>query len=251
MARAELPEGAVDPCERDAEILSALAARAEVATGLQLLAILHDDVDAAVGVALKTVRELEATEVSSTWARSVLAGLPEEPVEIARVAIALAGPDFEEAHERVFGGAATRLIDAMAPMLEQLERRIVALRNTDVRLSSTLGAHGRGFHDTVIVGAHGLPGDEPDPQGPLVLAVHEVAVHAASHVLEARGVEPTWARSERVALTAATAAVCGTPIAERYATWQAGLATSALVAESDLPEGVVNETIHALLGPSA
>lgn len=250
-ARAALPDGAFEPCERDATILSSLAARDEVATGLQLLAILHDDVTAALAAALKSVRELGAEDVSSPWAQRVLAALPEEPVEIARVAIALAGPDFEEAHERVFGDFARRLLEAIGPKYRELEARIGALTTTDVRLSVTLGAHGRGFGKTVIVGAQGLPSDELDPIGPLVYAVHEVAVQAAGRALEALGVEATWARAERIALVAAETVLRGTVIEERWEAWRASLGTGALIAEADLPEGVVEATCLALVGPSA
>jgi hypothetical protein len=250
-AKGALPAGAVEPCERDASILSALAARDDIATGLQLLAVLHDDIGAALAGALKGVRELGPEDVSSPWAQRALAALPEDPVEIARVAIALAGPDFEEAHDRVFGDAARRLLEAIAPKWTELEARIGALSTTDVRLSSTLGAHGRGFGKTVIVGAHGLPGDEPDPLGPLVFAVHEIAVQAAGRALEACGIDPTWARAERIALVAAEAVLRGSSIADRWAAWRASLGTDALIAEADIPQGVVESTSLALVGPSA
>lgn len=250
-AKASLPAGAVEPCERDATILSALAARDDIATGLQLLAILHDDVGAALAAALKGAGELGVDDVASPWAQRALAALPEEPVEIARVAIALAGPDFEEAHDRVFGDSSRRLLDAIRPKWVELEARIGALATTDVRLSATLGAHGRGFGKTVIVGAHGLPGEELDPIGPLVYAVHEVAVQAAGRALEACGVEATWARAERIALVAAEAVLGGSLIADRWAAWRSSLGTAALIAEADIPAGVLEATSLALVGPSA
>jgi hypothetical protein len=250
-ARASMPADVVEPCERDAPILSALFARDDVATGIQLLAILHDDVDAALAAALKGVRDLDASEVASSWAQTALSVLPEEPVEIARVAIALAGSDFARIYGDVLAPHARALLDEIRPLRAALETKVGALATVDLRLSTTLGPRGRGFDGTVVVGARSLPGEPLDPSTPLVLGVHEVAVQAASRVLGSRGIDPTWARAERVALLAAEEIVRGSVIEEPYAGWRSGIGTAGLIEPSAVPVGAVKETVEALRGPSA
>ena len=160
-------------------------------------------------------------------------------IPIAQIAQAAAHP------ERVLGMHFFSPVHKM-PLLE-----VIATPQTTPEAIVTAVAYGRRLGKTVIVGAHGLPSDELDPIGPLVYAVHEVAVQAAGRALEALGVEATWARAERIALVAAETVLRGTVIAERWAAWRASLGTGALIAEADLPEGVVEATCLALVGPSA
>jgi hypothetical protein len=250
-ARVSLPLEAIEPCERDAAILGAMLSRPDVVTGIQLLAILHDDVDQALGTALSAIGELRDEDVASPWALSVLRRLPVEAVEIARIAVALAGPDFVDAHPKTLGRLTAAALDGCGPLIDACGPSIGALATADIRLSATLGEHGRGYGDTVIVGLHTLPPDDPDPVGPLVLALHELAVQAASKAFEARGIEATWSRSERAALLAAARAASGSPLEAPYVAWRATLSTEGLVGEGEVPPEVVEDAVLRLRGSSA
>lgn len=250
-ARASLPAEAVDPCERDAELLGAMLARPEVATGIQLLAILHEDTTQAIQAALKSVRELTARDVASPWALSALQRLPPEPVEIARIALALAAPEFAEAHATTIAPLAQGALAEIHPLLEACKPSLGALASARLQLSAPLGEHGRGYGDGIIVGLHTLPPEPTRPAGPLVFAVHEIAVQAASKALEERGLQGTWALSERAALQAGEQAVAGSVLEAPYLAWRAGLDTSGLAREGEVPPEVVSEVVARLSRSSA
>jgi hypothetical protein len=236
----------VEPCERDAAILGALFARPEVATGIQLLAVLHRDVPQALGAALRGVGELGPADVDSVWALEALRRLPAEPVEIARIALALAAAEFEAAYPAELGPFASAMVAEVQACLDACAGSLAVLRTSDLRFSATLGPHGRGYGDTVIVGSGALPTEERDSWGPVVLALHELAVRAASRALEERGIEPSWARAERVALLAAERAVRGTPLAPHYTAWREALSTEGLVPEADVPTDAVGAAARRL-----
>ncbi len=247
-ARSALPAGAVEPCARDASILAALFRREDVATGIQLLALLHDDVDELLAAALRGVGELGPGDVSSTWALSALQRLPPEPVEIARIALALAAPEFASAYSTVIEPLAEAMLAEIRPRLEDVGRSVAAVASADLRLSTTLGRHGRGFGPLVVVGAGAWPPSRIDPWAPIVMVVHELAVQEASRALERRGVAASWARSERLALLAAERVVGGTGVADAYAAWLAALGTDGLVAADAIAGDLITEVADALRG---
>lgn len=250
-AKAQLPRDAVEPCERDGALLGSLLSRPEVATTMQLLAILHQDVPQALRSALRNVGELRPGDVDSPGALAALRTLPAEPVEIARIAVALAAPEVESVYEAVIGPFVSATIAEMAPHLAACAAAIPALGTADIRLSATLGPHGRGYGDTVIVGSEALPTDAPEPWGPITLAVHELSVQAASRALQVTGIDPTWARAERVALLASERALKGTPLEPHYARWRATLSTEGLVPDADVPDDAVRQAEAQLSGASA
>jgi hypothetical protein len=245
LAAERLPPDAVEPARRDAALLSAMLADDRVAATIQVLALLHDEPASAAAAALRSVRALGAGDVASAWARAELARLPEEPVEILRIAVALCAADFDREHAALLAPYAAEVVGALRPRLADLAARVPAVGRARLRFSTTLGPRGRGMDRAVFVGTSTLPGDATvDLDTPLVYALHETAVLAAEQAL-GRGTG-RWALVERVALEAEKRVVVGTALEGPHASWLERLDDAGLVRPDAADQGAVLATVEAL-----
>ncbi|MFO0552434.1 MAG: hypothetical protein U0271_28860 [Polyangiaceae bacterium] len=224
--RAHLPVDARAPFEDDAALLAQLFEDVRVAHGIGWMAALHLELDALLATARSTLAELVPAQVSSPLALGALASLPEAPVELFRAAILLAAPAFDAAFDLVFGEHLSALEHEVTECARAVGPRIL----DGVRLSATLGLHGRVLANEIYVGATALPGEPIDPAPTLVLIAHERAVSLAHAALTERGLRSDWSTVEAVALAAEPRLLSGTPLEAAQSAWlgslgRAGLAT--------------------------
>jgi hypothetical protein len=217
-AARSLPEGAVLPAARDAELIGALLGATPGGHRLQGLLRAHDDLE---GLVHSATHDLPAGALEG------LAAERPDLVELVRCAAALAAPDYAEAWESLgLAGACDPVRDALAAS------GLRSLGGARVLLSHPLGARGRGFGDAVMIGAptdwSGLGAADV-----AVRAAHEHAVEIASvHVRVADDAE-RWARTEALALGALATRLEGTPLAAAHAAYMTSLDLSGLPTEVD------------------
>lgn len=223
--RAHLPDGAWRPVADDAPALAALAARAGAAWwALQHLPFAHRELDGLVAAARHPADALDpraAARPEAVAALRALARSHEALVEVARADVALVARPYARAFEARVAPEVARALGEAAPAFEAACALAPALAGCEVLLSFALGARGRAFGDTLVLGApagwNGLP-----PAHPAVLALHERAVALAAR--EATGdATARWAWSEGVALAAVAELVRGSGLEGAWARWRKGV----------------------------
>jgi hypothetical protein len=244
-ARRRLAGDALVVVERDAALLAELVARDDdLAATIQILALLHDDADAAARSSLLDVAAIPDTDCRPAI-RSVLAKLPPTPVEVARLAIALASDDFAGAHREILAPFAAGITHELTPRLCEVAAWLGALGRFELRLSTTLGPRGRAIGSTIFVGTSSVPGDEIlDLDAPVVLALHEVAVATAAAVLGAHQRASGWEAVEALALAAEERLVAGKALEPAHRSWRESLDVSGIETTSD--EALVQEVVARL-----
>lgn len=211
-ARRSLPAELVSPFDEHAALLSAAFRDAGTATTIQRLALLHASLEEASQCALVDLRDIPDTCCSAPE-RDALLSMPEAPVEILRTSCALAASAFHRHHRSNLAPRIDGFLDVARTTLGELAALVPILTRIDIVVSATLGTHGRGFGDGVVIGIAG----SQDLATPLHFALHEIAVEAASRTL---GQAASYRMSERLAMLAVERALEGTPKVEAYRAWR-------------------------------
>lgn len=222
---ASLPGAAWRPLDDDAAVLASLVARAGTSWwALQHLPFAHRDVDDLVSAARRPVASLDPRDAPRPEAVAALRSLArshEALVEVVRADVALVARSYASAFDVAVAPQVARAVADAAPAMRAAVSLAPSLRGCDVRLSFALGARGRAWGDTLLLGApapwNGLPAEHP-----AALAVHERAVVLAGREVTGDG-RARWAVSEGVALRAAEALLRGSALADAWARWRAGV----------------------------
>ena len=231
--RASLPEAAWRPLADDATALAALVARAGPSWWpLQPLPFAHRDVDDLVSAARRPVASLDprdAPRPEAVAALQALARSHEALVEVVRADAALVARPYASAFDAAVSPQVARAVADAAPAMREAASLAPSLAGCDVRLSFALGARGRAWGDTLLLGAP-APWKPLPPEHPAVLAVHERAVVLAGREVTGGDARARWAVSEGVALRAAGALLRGSALAGAWARWRAGVDAGAVAA---------------------
>jgi len=224
--RASLPEGAWRPLDDDAAVLASLVARAGPSWwALQHLPFAHADVDALVAAARHPVASLDPRDTPYPEAVATLQRLArshEALVEVVRADAALVARPYARSFDAAVSPQVARALADAAPAMCEAVSLAPSLAGCDLRLSFALGARGRAWGDTLLLGAS-TPWKALPPEHPAVLAVHERAVALAGREVTGGDARSRWAVSEGVALRAAEALLRGSALAGAWARWRAGV----------------------------
>jgi len=202
---ATLPAQARKPLAADGPAIGAEADAADAAMALQWLPRLHATTEAFARHALVDLASLTSTDDAEALA--VLQRAAPTSIEWLRADLALAANAFEI--WRLTAEPALR--DTCAAIAAALEKVPAAMRPTRVDVAWSLGAHGRGFADLVMVGAPAA-WNAIDPDVSAVVALHEHAV------VSARG---DYLAREWTALRSVARALASTTLRDAHARWLA------------------------------
>lgn len=206
---ASLDPALVAGFHEDAGVIAELARTSDHLATLQgLPRAFHDlDVFRATGRAL--FAEIDAREgVDETWLHA-LRCQPPALLEILRANMLLVTDRFAAAHAAHLDPEEARLVAAEATVLERA-REVFDLDGVELVVSRPLGARGRGFGDTIYVGASAQGAGDG---GLVALGLYERVVDTATEVLARESPDRVWHAAESTALAAYARLTEGTSLA--------------------------------------